>query len=203
MYPSHITDRPEVLPFNRNNCRGGSAENCMYYNDDGKAHYNYTAVQGTGDHNSVYYKSNFVAQDGYNDEHLYEDHAIGNLGGYNDPNDYGDINNKKGFYGPAVVPSYPQVGPGNHFSNANVHSEMQDYDTWDRYHRYHNSHFVNNSSLVDSLFAGRNPIHIILLAALVAGLYMNRQSLVGLKDTHIGGGIVLLFVLFFLSRISN
>jgi hypothetical protein len=202
MYPSHITDRPEVLPFNRNNCRGGSDENCMYYNDPGKAHYNYTAVQGTGDQSSSYYKSNFVAQDTYNDEELYKDHAIGALGGYNAENAYGDINNDKGFYGPAPSPSYPAVGPGNHHSNQNTHSEMQDYDTWDRYHRYHDAHFVNNSGLGE-LNLLSNPKHLLIVAAIVAMLYVNRSKLAGLKNTHIGGGAILLFVLFFLSKVSN
>jgi hypothetical protein len=197
MYPSHITDRPEVLPFNRNNCRGGSDENCMYYNEPGKAHYNYTAIQGTGDHDSSYYKSNFVAQDTYNDEQLYEDHAIGTLGGYNDTHAYGDINNKKGFYGEAVIPSYPEVGPGNHHHNANTHMEQQDYDTWDRYHRYHGGHFVNNSSIFT-----QNIPRCLLILALIYCIYNYRGSLMGLKDTYIGGGILLVFVLFFLSRYS-
>ena len=117
MYPHHNTDFADVLPFDRNNCRGGSDKTCMYYNEPGKAHYNYTAVQGTGDSHSANYKCNHLTFDNYNDENLYADHAINGLGGYETVDAYGDINNAKGLYGPV---DYPQSEMCPHASMNNV-----------------------------------------------------------------------------------
>ena len=111
MNANHITDRPEVLSCNRNNCRCGDQKNCMYYNSPGKAHYNYVSVQGTGDKHSPHYKTNYLAYDTFNQEQLYGDHAIGGLGGYNDSHPYGGINDPKGFYGRMGAPSKPSFKP--------------------------------------------------------------------------------------------
>ena len=146
MYAHHITDRPEVLSCNRNNCRCGDQENCMYYNSPGKAHYNYVSVQGTGDEQSPYYKSNYLAYDTYNQEQLYGDHAIGGLGGYNDTHPYGGVDDPKGFYGPMDA-SYPAKPLGDQYVNTNAIPDdgNQDYDYWDRYHKYHAAHKVFNA----------------------------------------------------------
>jgi len=86
------TDRPEVAPMNRNNCREGDTSNCMYYNSagPGQSHYNYVAVQGAGAPDSPLYKCASKAFDYYNDNHMYGDHALGGLGTYVE--DYGESN---------------------------------------------------------------------------------------------------------------
>lgn len=86
-----ITDRPEVAPMNRNNCRGGDTKNCMYYNSagPGQSHYNYVAVQGAGAPDSPLYKCASKAADYYNENNMYGDHALGGLGTYVE--DYGKI----------------------------------------------------------------------------------------------------------------
>ena len=89
---SFTTDFPEVAPMNRNNCRGGDEDNCMYYNSagPGQSHYNYVAVQGAGDPDSPVYKCSSKAYDHYNDKNMYGDHALGGLGGHTE--DYGEAN---------------------------------------------------------------------------------------------------------------
>lgn len=85
------TDSPDVAPMNRNNCRGGDAKNCMYYNSagPGQSHYNYVAVQGAGAPDSPMYKCASKAFDYYNNNNMYSDHALGGLGTYVE--DYGKI----------------------------------------------------------------------------------------------------------------
>ncbi len=92
------TDHKDTLSCNRNNCRCGNEEACMYYNrSDGKVgHYNYVAVQGAGDPEDPRYSCMNKAFDFYNDSGMYGDHAIGNLGTYTQA--YGESNNK-GLYG--------------------------------------------------------------------------------------------------------
>lgn len=94
------TDHPGVLSCNRNNCRcGGDGTGvCMYYNrpDGAKAHYNYFAVQGSGDPNDPKYRCTNKAFDFYNDEGMYGDHALGGLGTYTQA--YGE-HNQSGLYG--------------------------------------------------------------------------------------------------------
>ncbi len=93
---SHNTDHPGTLPCNRNNCRCGSSENCMYYNDGDKSHYNYVAVAGSGSKDDARYRCAYKAYDMYNAENMYGDHALGKLGTYT--SEYGKIN-QSGFYG--------------------------------------------------------------------------------------------------------
>lgn len=83
---SFNTDRPEVAPCDRNNCRCGDDTNCMYYNSagPGQSHYNYVAVQGAGDPDSPMYRCSSKAMDYYNREQMYGDHALGGMGGYNE-----------------------------------------------------------------------------------------------------------------------
>ena len=83
---SFHTDRPEVAPCDRNNCRCGDNTNCMYYNSagPGQSHYNYTAVQGAGDPSSPMYRCSSKAMDYYNRGEMYGDHAMGGMGGYNE-----------------------------------------------------------------------------------------------------------------------
>lgn len=78
--------------MNRNNCRGGDAKNCMYYNSagPGQSHYNYVAVQGAGAPDSPLYKCASKAFDYYNENNMYGDHALGGLGTYVE--DYGEAN---------------------------------------------------------------------------------------------------------------
>lgn len=96
--PDFHTDKAEVAPMNRNNCRGGDTENCMYYNSagPGQSHYNYVAVQGAGAMDSNLYKCSSKAYDHYNDNKMYGDHALGGMGTYVE--DYGEHNNA-GLYG--------------------------------------------------------------------------------------------------------
>lgn len=86
------TDRPEVAPMNKNNCRGGDAKNCMYYNSagPGQSHYNYVAVQGAGAPDSPLYRCASKAFDHYNTNSMYGDHALGGMGTYTE--DYGEAN---------------------------------------------------------------------------------------------------------------
>lgn len=78
--------------MNRNNCRGGDAKNCMYYNSagPGQSHYNYVAVQGAGAPDSPLYRCASKAFDYYNENNMYGDHALGGLGTYVE--DYGEAN---------------------------------------------------------------------------------------------------------------
>lgn len=72
------TDPSDVASCDRNNCRCGDSQNCMYYNSpgaSGKSHYNYVAVQGTGDPSSPYYSCANRAADHFNEEQMYADHA--------------------------------------------------------------------------------------------------------------------------------
>ena len=105
---SFHTDPADVAPCNRNNCRCGDNQNCMYYNSagPGQSHYNYVAVQGAGAPESPLYRCNYKAYDYYNDADMYDDHAIGCLGGYNETNeglhgqvDFDDANCSECLYG--------------------------------------------------------------------------------------------------------
>lgn len=71
------TDFPDVAPCDRNNCRCGNDQNCMYYNNPGlgHAHYNVTAVQGEGSPSSTDYSCANKAMDYYNHHNMYDDHA--------------------------------------------------------------------------------------------------------------------------------
>lgn len=71
------TDFPNVAPCDRNNCRCGTDQNCMYYNNPGvgHAHYNVTAVQGEGAPTSEDYSCANKAMDYYNEKNMYDDHA--------------------------------------------------------------------------------------------------------------------------------
>lgn len=92
------TDHKGTLSCNRNNCRCGSPEACMYYNrsDQGASHYNYVAVQGAGDPQDPRYRCTYKAYDYYNDKGMYGDHALGGLGTYTQA--YGEAN-QEGLYG--------------------------------------------------------------------------------------------------------
>lgn len=92
------TDHAGTLSCNRNNCRCGNEQACMYYNrsDQGASHYNYVAVQGSGDPQDPRYKCAYKAYDFYNDQGMYADHALGGLGTYAQA--YGEAN-QKGLYG--------------------------------------------------------------------------------------------------------
>ena len=137
MYAHHNTDRPEVLPCNRNNCRCGNDKNCMYYNNPDAAHYNYTAVHGTGDNQSPHYQCRNAAYDKFNEEGVYGDHAINGLGGYNDMHPYGEIDKPKGWYGPVDEPSYPATPTCSGYQGSGVAcDDNHDYDKWDRYHKF-------------------------------------------------------------------
>ena len=146
MYANHNTDNADTLPCNRNNCRCGNDENCMYYNGSQNGHYNYVAVQGTGDKNSPFYKCPSVAYDTFNKDGSYEDQGLalqdGNsLGAYNDLDPYGGVNDPKGWYGPAPL-SYVEKPTCSGYSNsanidAAVNNECGSIDGADRYHRFH------------------------------------------------------------------
>lgn len=92
------TDHAGTASCNRNNCRCGNEEACMYYNrSDGRAgHYNYTAVQGAGDPDDPRYGCSSKAYDYYNATEMYGDHALGGLGTYAQA--YGEAN-QEGLYG--------------------------------------------------------------------------------------------------------
>lgn len=199
MYASHITDPENVLPFNRNNCRGGSEENCMYYNEDDGAHYNYTSVQGTGDPQSPYYRCHNMAMDTYNQEQLYGDHAIGGLGGYNATDPYGEVNNRKGFYG-GMDESYPAKPTCSGYVNTNAVPDdgQQDYDWWDRYHKYHHGHMVDSSMPMGiGVSYYDNAKYWILMAFLAVVLYYYRNKLGGTRNTAIAIAVMLGLFFFF------
>lgn len=86
------TDAPGVASCNRNNCRCGDDTNCMYYNSSGpgKSHYNYFAVQGTGEPGEEDYRCMNKAFDYYNEENMYDDHALGGMGTYAETTGYAD-----------------------------------------------------------------------------------------------------------------
>jgi len=81
---SFQTDFPNVPPCDRNNCRCGDNKNCMYYNSagPGQAHYNYVAVQGSGDPMDAAYGCASRAYDVFNAGEMYDDYAVGPLGTY-------------------------------------------------------------------------------------------------------------------------
>ena len=155
MYAHHNTDSPDVLPCNRNNCRCGNDNNCMYYNGSQNGHYNYVAVQGTGDKDSPFYPCPSVAYDTFNKEGVYDDQVLGGgpgepkLGAYNDLDPYGGVNDPKGWYGPAPL-SYVEKPtcsgfPNNAEMSAEAENRSCDYDTADRYHKYRKFQLVNNT----------------------------------------------------------
>ena len=155
MYAHHNTDFPDVLPCNRNNCRCGNDNNCMYYNGSQNGHYNYVAVQGTGDKESPFYKCPSVAYDTFNKEGVYDDQVLGggpgepHLGAYNDLDPYGGVNDPKGWYGPAPL-SYVEKPTCSGFpNNAQMSPEAEnrscDYDAADRYHKYRKFQLVDNT----------------------------------------------------------
>lgn len=179
MYPNHITDLPEVLPFNRNNCRGGNQENCMYYNTADGAHYNYTAVQGTGDQQSSYYAPNNVAFDIFNAEHSYADHAMGAMGGYNDQDVHGSIDFDS-------YPNKPTIGTLKN-KRAIADDGRQDYDRWDPYHRYHDVNKMHNAGsqrLVEGIS------NVMLFALIFGGFFYFHQDL-GKRNTMYALAIML------------
>ena len=200
MYASHITDNPDVLPCNRNNCRCGDSENCMYYNSPDYSHYNYVAVQGTGDPESPFYKCNYLAYDTFNQEQLYGDHAINGLGGYNDTHPYGGVDDPKGWYGPMDV-SYPAKPTCSGYMNTDVTPDdgNQDYDHWDRYHKYHKYHKVPNVAPMGSMLPMDTGMSTLLMLAVLAALYYYRNKLGGMSTTMIAVVAVVLF--FFFNRI--
>jgi len=121
MYAHHNTDNADTLPCNRNNCRCGNDNNCMYYNGSQNGHYNYVAVQGTGDRQSPHYKCPSVAYDSFNAEGVYDDQTLSlgdgqSLGAYNDLDPYGGVNDPKGWYGPAPL-SYVEKPTCSGFPN--------------------------------------------------------------------------------------
>ncbi len=81
---SFQTDPSHVAPCNRNNCRCGDDNNCMYYNSagPGQGHYNVTAVQGAGSPDSAAYQCSSKAYDYYNARTMYADHALSGMGTY-------------------------------------------------------------------------------------------------------------------------
>jgi hypothetical protein len=100
---SFNTDRADVAPCDRNNCRCGDSNNCMYYNSagSGQSFYNWSAVQGAGDPNSPVYTCSRRAMDQYNAEGVYADHASDAIGGFNA---------STSFEGPADVIATPRCG---------------------------------------------------------------------------------------------
>ena len=206
-YAHHITDPSEVLPCNRNNCRCGDSENCMYYNSPGKAHYNYVAVQGTGDAQSPYYSCPSLAYDTFNQEQLYGDHAIGGLGGYNDTHPYGQVNDPKGWYGPMDA-SYPAKPTCSGYTNTNAVPDdgNQDYDWWDPYHKYHANHKMSNAVFGGNGGNGGNGgylpmdtgVNTLLMLAVLGALYYNRNKLGTANMTTMA--VVALILFFFFNR---
>jgi hypothetical protein len=154
MYANFNTDNPDVLPCNRNNCRCGNDENCMYYNNAENGHYNYFAVNGAGDKNSPFYQCPSVQYDVFNQEHVYDDKTLnidnGELGAYNDLTPYGNIDNLKGFYGPAPISYMDKPTCSNHPNKAQMTPQAMDrdadYDKWDRYHKYHQMQLKDNTA---------------------------------------------------------
>lgn len=132
---AHITDLPNVLPNDRNNCRGGDEGACMYYNSGNFGHYNYTAEQGAGDPLSPAYSCQSNAFDAFNEEGVYEDKALGNLGAYNAETPYGDINGAKGFYGSPEGLSYPAKPTCSGFKGPSRPPANADYMKWDKYYQ--------------------------------------------------------------------
>jgi hypothetical protein len=127
----------------------------MYYNGSQEGHYNYVAVQGTGDKNSPYYTCPSVAYDTFNKEGVYDDQVLGGgpgepkLGAYNDLDPYGGVNDPKGWYGPAPL-SYVEKPTCSGFpNNAELKAEDSerdgDYDSADRYHRYRQMQYTDNT----------------------------------------------------------
>jgi hypothetical protein len=120
MYAHHNTDNADTLPCNRNNCKCGNDNNCMYYNGSQNGHYNYVAVQGTGDRDSPHYKCPSAAYDSFNREGVYDDQVLNagdvQLGAYNDLDPYGGVNDPKGWYGPAPL-SYVEKPTCSGFTN--------------------------------------------------------------------------------------
>lgn len=100
---AHRMHQPDLTPCDRNSCRCGSSQNCMYYNDNEYGHHHYVAAQGTAMSNCA-----GKSYDKFNDTGVYGDHAIGNLGGANQLDPYGDINPGLGEYG--QVPAYSTTG---------------------------------------------------------------------------------------------
>jgi hypothetical protein len=224
MYAHHNTDRPEVLPCNRNNCRCGNDKNCMYYNNPDNAHYNYTAVQGTGDAKSPFYKCPSMAMDTYNQEGVYGDHAINGLGGYNDGHAYGEVDNPKGIYGD-MGPSYPAKPTCGGYTNdgAQTCDDNHDHDKWDRYHKFHKFHKVWNGpeaaaaeeaglslgldyegglDMPDVMFGyGQSQTNLtpyVLLALLGGGLYYaGKKGMVNRTQTIVAAVVALILFFFF------
>lgn len=88
-----MTDPSNIPSMNRNNCRGGDSDNCMYYNSagPGQSHYNYFAVQGEGDPSSKDYSCASKAFDYYNAQNYYgNDQTKNSISGYVE--DYGEMN---------------------------------------------------------------------------------------------------------------
>ena len=218
MYANFNTDKPDVLPCNRNNCRCGNDENCMYYNNPDNGHYNYFAVNGAGDKNSPFYQCPSVAYDGFNQEHVYDDQTLavdgGELGAYNDLSPYGGVNDPKGFYGPAAVSYMDKPSCSNNPNKGQMSPQAMDrdadYDKWDRYHKYHQMQLKDNTvqgnmppahpqqSFLPPIMVGNMNITpwLVLLAAEGAVFYMQRSGRISNQASIIAAVAVLL--LFFL-----
>ena len=198
-----ITDNPNVLPCDRNNCRCGDNNNCMYYNSPNNGFYNYNAVQGSGDKMSPYYSCPSVAYDVFNQEDIYADGGLGGtngepqLGAYNDMREYGGINGPRDTYGSAPI-SYPDKPTcSNHPNKAMMTPEAEnrdaDYDKWDRYHRYHQMQLMDNTAQhphSDSMFprvmSGKvNLTPWILLLAIGLTIYYLHKT--GKMSTQVAG----------------
>lgn len=205
MYAHHNTDNPEVLPCNRNNCRCGNDTNCMYYNNDENGHYNYVAVQGTGDKHSPGYNCPSLAYDVFNQEKLYGDDAAGNLGAYNDLSPYGGVNDPKGWYGPAPL-SYPEKPTCGGYKNSQVQEgdDNHDYDKWDRYHEYRK--FQNGNAPVmmaqgPNMFYGVSLTNMLLAVGGAIGLWFLVNNGTISKQVAIVA-VTLVLVLFFLRMMA-
>lgn len=199
-YAHHITDPEGVLPFNRNNCRGGDEENCMYYNSNDGAHFNYTAVQGTGDPQSPYASCSNMAMNTFNDKQVYGDAAIGGLGGYENSDPYGEINEQKGFYG-QMEASYPAKPTCQGYVNTNaVADDGQDYQKWDRYHKYHPNHKVLNAHLPDpsgngmlSMLPMNTTTSTLMMLGVLALLYSYRNRIGNVNMTMLIAAVAIFF----------
>ena len=217
MYASHNTDNPNVLPCDRNNCRCGNDQNCMYYNNAENGHYNYVAINGSGDKNSPYYSCPSGAYDVFNQEHVYEDGGLGGingepqLGAYNDMGEYGGVDvDKKGWYGPAPLSYVDKPTCSGYPNKAKMTPEAENheghYDKWDKYHKYHQMQLVNNTAPQQTY--GFGPQHgalnltpwAILSAVFAVLYYMHKTGKVTNQVALIVAAVVL--VLFFLQKLQ-
>jgi hypothetical protein len=177
----------------------------MYYNNDENGHYNYVAVQGTGDKHSPGYNCPNLAYDVFNQEKLYGDDAAGNLGAYNDLSPYGGVNDPKGWYGPAPL-SYPEKPTCGGYKNTQVQEgdDNHDYDKWDRYHDYRK--FQNGNTPVmmaqgPNMFYGVSLTNMLLAVGAAMGLWFLVNNGTVSKQVAIVA-VTLVLVLFFLRMMA-